>query len=67
MEYKLNSEYIELCNLLKVTGYCSSGGEAKMVIQERRVRVDDEIETRKKCKIRKGQEVYYNLKVINVI
>ncbi|MCD6527405.1 MAG: RNA-binding S4 domain-containing protein [Desulfuromonas sp.] len=53
-------EFIELNNLLKVTGLCPSGGIAKMVIADGEVTVDGEVETRKRCKIRAGQCVEFN-------
>jgi len=52
-------EFIELHNLLKVTGLCASGGEAKGVIAEGLVRVDGAVELRKRCKVRSGQRVEY--------
>jgi ribosome-associated protein len=59
-EFELrNTEFIELNDLLKVTGVCSSGGAAKALIAEGRVRVDGEVELRKRCKIRKGQSVEF--------
>jgi len=60
-------EFIELNNLLKVTGLCSSGGLAKKRIADRLVMVDGEVELRKRCKIRAGQNVSFNGEVINVI
>ena len=53
------SEFIELNRLLKITGLCESGGMAKAVIAEGRVKVDDKVELRKRCKIRKGQVVEF--------
>ncbi len=53
------SEFIELNSLLKVTGLCESGGMAKAAIAEGRVKVDDQVELRKRCKIRKGQVVEF--------
>lgn len=52
-------EFIELHNLLKVTGLCESGGVAKAVIAEGRVKVDGAVELRKRCKIRAGQRVEF--------
>ncbi len=52
-------EFIELHNLLKVTGLCDSGGVAKMLIADGRVKVDGLVETRKRCKIRPGQVVEF--------
>jgi ribosome-associated protein len=65
--FKLDDEYIELCNLLKLTGPCLTGGEAKYVITEKMVTVDSQIETRKKCKISSGQLVKYKNYQIKVI
>ena len=58
-EFRLENEYIELIKLLKVTGLCSSGGMAKVVVSEGRVRVDGVVELRKRCKVRKGQTVMF--------
>lgn len=55
--FKLESEYIELSKLLKVTGLCDSGGMAKVAIVEGQVKVDGSVELRKGRKIRKGQVV----------
>lgn len=61
MEFSLEgSEFIELKNLLKVTGLCSNGGMAKAVIAEGDVRVDGKVELRKSCKIKSGQKVSFN-------
>ncbi len=50
---------ITLNDLLKITGLCESGGAAKIVITEGKVKVDGQIELRKTCKIRHGQVVEY--------
>ena len=52
--FKLESEYIELSKLLKVTGLCDSGGMAKVAIVEGQVKGDGSVELRKGRKIRKG-------------
>lgn len=59
-------EYIELNNLLKVVGLCSSGGIAKQLIADGQVQVDGVVETRKRCKIRAGQQVQFDQEVIEV-
>ena len=59
-------EYIELNNLLKITGLCESGGRAKSLISEGQVKVDDKVELRKRCKIRKGQVVEFNAQQVQV-
>ena len=60
-------EYIELNNLLKVTGLCESGGRAKLLVAEGLVKVDGQIELRKRCKIRRGQSVEFQGETIAVI
>lgn len=59
-------EYIELNNLLKVTGLCESGGVAKMLIADGQVKVDGQVELRKRCKIRQGQIVLFNEQQVQV-
>jgi ribosome-associated protein len=59
-EFELEGhEFIELNHLLKVTGLCASGGMAKAFIAEGRVKVDGNVELRKRCKIRSGQVVEF--------
>ena len=52
-------EYIELCNLLKTLGLCENGGAAKAVISDGQVKLNGEVETRKKCKLYPGSIVEY--------
>jgi ribosome-associated protein len=59
-------DYIELNNLLKVTGLCESGGQAKQLIADGQVQVDGAVETRKRCKIRAGQRVVFAGEMIEV-
>jgi ribosome-associated protein len=66
-EFELgDQEYIELSNLLKVTGLSDSGGMAKVLITEGYVTVDGEVELRKRCKLRKGQVVAYDGQEIEI-
>ncbi len=65
--FKIKGEYIELTKLLKATGLCGTGGMAKLVIEDRLVKVDDETETRKRKKIKKGQKISFNGYTIEVI
>lgn len=57
MEFKLKGEFIELCNLLKLTGLADSGGRGKAMVAEGLVTVDGQLESRKSAKIRAGQTV----------
>ena len=40
---KIDSEFIRLQDLLKLSGVCSTGGMAKVVIQNGEVLVNDEV------------------------
>lgn len=59
-------EFVELNNLMKLTGMCPSGGTAKMMIADGQVTVDGQVELRKRCKIRHGQVVEYEGRQIAV-
>jgi ribosome-associated protein len=53
-EVEISHEPIELYKILKFEAMVSSGGEAKIVIAEGMVRVNGEVETRKRKKIVSG-------------
>ena len=65
--FKLNREFINLNDLLKITGLVDSGGMGKVVVSEGLVSVDGAIEMRKTAKIRVGQAVEYSEQMIKVI
>ena len=56
-DFQLNGEYVELCNLLKLTGIADSGGQGKALVAAGEVSVDGQAESRKTAKIRAGQTV----------
>ena len=62
----LRGETIDLHQLLKASGLCGTGGEAKQVIAAGLIKVDGRVETRKACKIRSGQTVSFDGNVIQV-
>ncbi len=64
--FTLSSDFIELYKLLQLMNLCGSGGEAKIIISEGLVTVDEKVETRKRCKIRQGQKVACNGTQISV-
>jgi ribosome-associated protein len=67
-EFELNGrEFVELCNLLKLLGLCSSGGAAKVAISTGQVSVDGQIELRKRCKLRAGQLVQFTGQQIKIV
>ncbi len=64
--FELTNEYIELIKLLKSTSLCATGGEAKIVVTEGLVKVDGQLEFRKKRKIRSGQTISFDQDTILV-
>lgn len=56
--FRLHGEYVELNQLLKLTGICDSGGAGKALVAAGAVQVDGHTELRKTCKIRAGQRVH---------
>ncbi len=57
--FPVRGEFIQLDQLLKATGLCESGGAAHAAISSGLVRVDGEVETRKRAKLRPGQKVHF--------
>ena len=57
VDFTLTGEYVALCDLLKLAGLASSGGEGKVRVARGDVQVDGKVETRKTAKIRPGQIV----------
>ncbi len=60
-------DYVELNQLLKLTGLCDSGGAGKAIVASGAVQVDGQVELRKTCKIRVGQTVAYQGVTIEVV
>lgn len=57
LEFNLTREFVDLDNLLKLTGVCDSGGACKQLVASGVVSVDGKPELRKTAKIRVGQIV----------
>ncbi|HKT30231.1 RNA-binding S4 domain-containing protein [Dyella sp.] len=55
--FELDRDYVELNQLLKLTGLCDSGGQGKQIVASGAVYVDGAQELRKTCKIHAGQVV----------
>lgn len=56
---KEDEEYIPLKDLIKLLGWVDTGGEAKVRIDNREIKVNGEIETQRRKKIRRGDTVMY--------
>ena len=57
ISFELDRDFVELNQLLKLTGLCDSGGAGKQLVASGAVRVDGVVELRKTCKIHAGQRV----------
>ncbi len=71
IEFKLKTglnepDYIELNKLLKATRVCDSGAMANDCIVQGLVKLNGKIETRKRAKIRKGDQVTFEREVIKI-
>ena len=64
--FELKGEYIELIRLLKFMNWVQSGGEAKLVVEENMVKVNGEVELRKRYKVRKGDVIEFEGKSLTV-
>ncbi len=67
MEFRLKSEFVELDNLLKVLELVASGAEAKQQIQAGLVKVNGEVESRVRRKLRSGDCVEFGGKKIEIV
>ena len=57
LDFAVRGDHITLDRLIKASGLAASGGAAKALVAEGRVRVDGEVELRKTAKLRPGQRV----------
>ena len=67
MVVEVRGDHIQLDQLLKTTGLCHSGGFAHAEIEAGKVTVDGAVETRKRAKLRPGQQVGYGGEVVDLI
>ena len=67
IDFALRGEYIQLDQLLKAAGLCQSGGEAHAAVEEGLVKVDGKPESRKRAKLRPGQQVAFQGQQIRLV
>ena len=67
IDFKLEAEFVELNQLLKLVGLCDSGGAGKAMVADGGVQVDGKQELRKTAKIRDGQIVQVGQIKIRVV
>ncbi|MBW6498212.1 MAG: RNA-binding S4 domain-containing protein [Bacteroidales bacterium] len=59
LSFAIRGEFIELIQLLKAMNLAESGGQAKAFVEEGLVKLNGEIETRKRAKLRPGDRVEF--------
>lgn len=67
MEIRIRDEFIKLGQLLKLAGAVENGVEAKIVIQDGKVKVNGEVDMRRGRKCVPGDEVEYQGEKILVV
>lgn len=55
----MDKDYIELNAFVKIKGFATTGGQAKLLIRSGAVKVNGEVETRNKKKLLEGDIVEY--------
>ena len=65
-EVEITKEPVELYKILKFEGMASSGGEAKLVIEQGLVKVNGAVETRKRKKIVSGDVIEFSSDKITI-
>ena len=60
-------EFIQLNNLLQIFQLAQTGGHAKILIQNKEVKVNGEVETRVRKKLRKGDQIQIDKLQIKII
>jgi len=65
-EVEITTEPVELYKILKFEGMTSSGGEAKLVIEQGLVLVNGKVETRKRKKIISGDVIEFASEKISI-
>ena len=56
-EFKIEGDYIELIQLLKVLGVAQTGGHAKMIVEDGLILRNGETELRKRAKLIPGDKI----------
>jgi len=62
----INDEFIKLDSLMKFSGLCETGGEAKILIQSGKVFVNGEVCTMRGKKMRDGDKAQYEDRIVEV-
>ncbi len=63
----INTDFIKLDNVMKLSGVCGTGGQAKLLIQDGKVLVNNEVCTQRGKKLRNGDKAQYKDIILEVI
>ena len=66
IDFSLTSDYIELIKLLKLLNLVESGADAKIAVEEGLVKCNQEVEFRKRKKLRSGDVVVFQKNTIKI-
>ena len=64
--FKIQGEYIQLNQLLKALGWAESGGEANVLIDSGKVKVNGVVELRRRNKIYSTFKVEFDSKIVTI-
>lgn len=67
LEFTLKEEFIPLIKLLKVLCLVDTGGMAQLVVEDGLVKLNGEVEYRKRAKLRTGDIVQFDAYTIRII
>ncbi|MCX5704503.1 MAG: RNA-binding S4 domain-containing protein [Candidatus Omnitrophica bacterium] len=67
MDFQLKLEFIELDNLLKVMKLAASGSEARQYIMAGSIKINGQVETRVRRKLRSGDSVEFGEHQISIV
>jgi ribosome-associated protein len=63
----ITKQPVELFKILKFEGLAATGGAAKAVIEQGQVKVNDEVETRKRKQIVAGDKIEFGAETLNIV
>lgn len=67
MDFQLKTEFIELDNVLKASHLVASGAEARQCIQSGLIKINGQVETRIRRKLRAGDSVEFGQEQISIV
>lgn len=67
MVFQLKTEFIELDNMLKALRLVASGAEARQCIQSGSIKINGQVETRIRRKLRVGDSVEFGQQRISIV